>query len=118
LQIAVDDEHEVVELLAHRQRERAHALGLVHFAIAQERPDLAIGDRRQAAVFHVALKARLVDSHHGPETHGNGRELPEVGHQPGMRVRGKSVTRHFVAEVLELLFAQTALEEGTRVDAG
>ena len=41
LQVAVDDEDEVVEPLAHRHGERAHRLGLVHLAVAEERPDLA-----------------------------------------------------------------------------
>src|SRR5205823_8861236 len=38
LQIAVDDEDQVVETLASRQRNRAKRLGLVAFAVAQERP--------------------------------------------------------------------------------
>ena len=42
LQVAVDDEDQVVELLAHRHRDRAHRLGLVHLAVAEEAPDLAV----------------------------------------------------------------------------
>ena len=41
LEVAVDDEDEVVELLARGQRERPHGFRLVHFAIAQKGPDLA-----------------------------------------------------------------------------
>ena len=39
LQVAVDDEREVVEALARGQRERGDRLGLVHLAVAEERPD-------------------------------------------------------------------------------
>ena len=41
LQVAVDDEDQVVELLARRQRDRAERFGLVGLAVAEERPDLA-----------------------------------------------------------------------------
>ena len=70
------------------------------------------------AVFHVALKARLVDSHHGPEAHRHRRELPEVRHEPRMRIRRETIAARFLAEMLELVFAQAAFEEGARVDAG
>ena len=40
LQVAVDDEDQVVELLARREGERAERLGLVGLAVAEERPDL------------------------------------------------------------------------------
>jgi hypothetical protein len=39
LQVAVDDEGEVVQLFARGQGQRAHGFRLVHFAIAQEAPD-------------------------------------------------------------------------------
>ena len=67
------------------------ALGLVHLAVAEEGPDLAVGLRHHAAVFHVALKARLVDGHHRPQAHRHRRELPEVRHQPRMRIRRQAV---------------------------
>ena len=38
LQVAVDDEDQVVELLARGQRERAERLGLVALAVAEEAP--------------------------------------------------------------------------------
>ena len=64
LQVAVDHEHQVVELLAHRHGDRAQRLRLVHFAVAEERPDLAVRRRHDAAMLEIALKARLVDRHH------------------------------------------------------
>ena len=47
LQVAVDDEDQVVELLARGEREPGHRLGLVHLAVADERPHLrpaGVGD--------------------------------------------------------------------------
>ena len=43
LQVAVDDEDQVVELLARGERDGAERLGLVGLAVAEERPDLLIG---------------------------------------------------------------------------
>ena len=43
LQVAVDHPDEVVQLLAPGQRGRAHRLGLVHLAVAEEGPHLAAG---------------------------------------------------------------------------
>ena len=41
LQVAVDDEDQVVEALAAGERDRAERFGLVHLAVAHEGPDLA-----------------------------------------------------------------------------
>ena len=41
LQVAVDDEDQVVELLARREADGAERFGLVGLAVAEERPDLA-----------------------------------------------------------------------------
>src|SRR5882762_5823704 len=54
LQLAVDDENEVVEALAHRHGERAHRLRLVHLAVPEERPDFLVGWLHQPAVLQVA----------------------------------------------------------------
>ena len=119
LQIAVDDEDQVVEFLAGAQRERAHGFGLVHFAIAEERPDFARRDRDHAAIFEIAHEARLVDGIDGAEAHGDGGELPEIGHQPGMRIGGQARgVAQFVAEVAQVLFGEAAFQERARVDAG
>src|SRR5262249_28033706 len=45
LQVAVDYEDQIVEILAPGHPDRAHRLGLIHFAVAAEAPDLAaLGD--------------------------------------------------------------------------
>ena len=61
LQVAVDDEGQVVETLARRDVERAERLGLVGLAVAEERPDARARGVEQAAVLEVAVEAGLVD---------------------------------------------------------
>ena len=46
-------------------------------------------------------------------------KLPEIRHQPGVRIRGEArVLAQFVAEILQVLFGEPAFEERARVDAG
>ena len=118
LQVAVDDKNQVVELLARTERERTQGLGLVRLAVAHEGPNLARSLLDQAAVLQVAHEARLVNRVQRANPHRHCREPPEIFHQPGVRVRRQSrrVTQ-FVAEVLDLLFAQPTLEKGARVHA-
>ena len=52
LQVAVDDEDQVVELLARGQRDRAERFRLVALAVAEERPDV-----RAAGVLEAAIAA-------------------------------------------------------------
>ena len=53
LEIAVDDEDEVVELFARGEGDRAERLGLVHLPVAHERPDLALRGVEQPPVVQV-----------------------------------------------------------------
>ena len=118
LEVAVDDEGQVVEALAGRDRERAQRLGLVGLAVAQERPDAAARRVDEAAVLEVAVEPRLVDRVDRAEAHRDRRELPEVGHEPRVRVRRQAVLgRRLAPEVVELLLAEPALEERPGVDA-
>src|SRR5262249_4882159 len=112
LQIAVDDEDQVVELLARRERDRAERLGLVGLAVAEERPPLPLPRRDEAAILQVTHEARLVNRHDRPEAHRDRRILPEVRHQPRMRIgRQAAAVLQFAAEVLELLERDPAFEE-------
>src|ERR1019366_213104 len=117
LQIAVDDEDQIVELLAHRHGERTHRFRFIHLAIATEGPDLAVRWRHQAAILQIADEAGLVDRHHRSQTHRHRRELPEVRHQPRMRIGRESVAADFLAKAAQLLLAQAPLEIGAPVDA-
>ena len=86
LQVAVDHEDQVVQLLAASQGDRAEGFRLVALAVAEEAPDLLLASGDKAAVLQVLHKARLVDRLDRAQTHGHGGELPEVGHQPRVRV--------------------------------
>src|SRR5207244_1962872 len=118
LQIAVDDEDEVVELFSSGQRDGTQRLRLVGLAVAEKCPDLRVRLRLQSAVLEIAHEPRLVDGHQWTEAHRHGGILPEVWHQPGMRVRGEPAARlHLAAEVLEMGFVDASFEISARVDA-
>jgi hypothetical protein len=71
-----------------------------------------------APSFEVPVEARLVDRHDRAEAHRDGRELPEIRHQPRMRVRRQAAARcQFPAEVGQLFDRQSPFEERARVDA-
>lgn len=118
LQVAVDDEDQVVEFLAAGQGDRAEGFRLVALAVAHEAPDLLLAGGDEAAAFQVLHEACLVDRLDRAKAHGYGGELPEVRHQPGVRIGGQAVAVHFLAEVLQLFLADAAFEEGAGVDAG
>ena len=91
LQVAVDDEGQVVEALAGRDVERAERLGLVGLAVAEERPDARLRRVEQAAVLEVAVEAGLVDRADRAEAHRDRRVLPEVRHQARVRVGAQAL---------------------------
>ncbi len=109
--------HQVVQLLAGRDGDRAFGFRLIHLAVAQEGVNGLLRGVFQAAVFQVFQELRLVDRADWAQTHGYGRELPEFRHQFRVRVRGQAFAVHFLTEVVHLLFSQTTFQEGTRVDA-
>src|SRR4029079_18076419 len=86
LQIAVNDEREVVEALARRDVERSECLGLIALAIAEETPHALIARVLDAAVVEIAVEARLVDRGERAEAHRHGREFPKLRHQARMRI--------------------------------
>ena len=72
LEVAVDDEDEVVELLTRGQGDRAERLGLVHLPVAHERPHLAPRGVEQPPVVQVLHEPGLVDGHDRAEPHRHG----------------------------------------------
>src|SRR5699024_1597224 len=86
LQVAVDDEDEVVEIFAGGHADGTHGLGFVHFAVATEYPYLPVAGVCNAPGMQILEKPRLVDGHERTQPHGNGRELPEIGHEVGVRI--------------------------------
>ncbi len=64
-------------------------------------------------VFH---EAGLIDTHDRAETHGHRRKLPEVGHQPRMRIRREAVTVDLLPKLAHLLFGDAALQKSACID--
>ncbi|SIM16654.1 Uncharacterised protein [Mycobacteroides abscessus subsp. abscessus] len=120
LEVAVDDEGEVVQLVVGRQLQGAARLGLVHFAVAEEGPDVLLGGVLDPAVVQVLVELRLVDRVERAQTHGHGGELPEVLLAPGVRVGGHLVAGLglLLPEGVQVLLGQSALEVGAGVVAG
>ena len=118
LEVAVHHPGQIVELLARGQGDRAQGLGLVDLAIADEAPDVAVRGLRQATVLQIAHEARLVDAHNRAEPHGNGRELPEIRHQPRVRVGRQALAIHLAAKVIQLFLGQASFQKGAGVDPG
>ncbi|MNS31962.1 hypothetical protein D3C72_640320 [compost metagenome] len=118
LQVAVDDEDQVVELFTRGQGDGAQRFGFVHFAVAAEHPDLAVAGVGDAAGVQVLQEAGLVDGHQRAQAHRHRRELPEIRHQLRVRVRRQALAVHFLAEVVQLFFGQAAFKVGAAVHAG
>ena len=117
LQVAVDDEDEVVEALPRGEGDGAHRLRLVHLAVSHEGPDLASLGVEQPAVVQVLHEAGLVDGHDRTESHRDGRELPEVRHQPRMGVGGEALAIDFPAEAVKAVLGNAPFKIGARVDS-
>ncbi len=100
LEVAVDDPGEVVKFFAGGKRDAAEGLGFVGLAIAEEGPDALARNVLDTTVGEVAVKAGVVDRHDRAEAHGDRGELPEVGHEPRVRVGAEAATfAEFAAEV-------------------
>jgi hypothetical protein len=63
-------------------------------------------------------EARLVDRLDRAESHRHRRELPEIRHEPRVRIRRDALAVDFLAEHVELRFREPPLEERARIDAG
>ena len=96
LQVAVDDEDQVVESFARSDRQARERLGLVHLAVADEGPHLAArACSASPRCSQVAQEARLVDREQRAESHRARRELPELRHQPRMGIRAAAPCLRF-----------------------
>ena len=117
LQVAVDDEDQVVELLPRRDREARLRLRLVHLAVADERPDLGSAGVGEVVVQQIPVDAGLGHGVDRTEAHGHRGKLPEGGHPARVRIRAQPSTIGLTPERVEILLAEPALEERTGVDA-
>ncbi len=118
LEVAVDDEEEVVESLARSERERAERLGLVALAVAHEAPDARVAGVVEAAVLEVPVEAGVVHGVDRAEAHRHRRVLPEVGHQARVGVRRQAAAADLATEVVEVVLAEPPFEVRAGVDAG
>ena len=119
LQVAVDHEGQVVQTVVGGQLQQTARLGLVHLAVTEERPDVLVGGVLDAAVAQVAVELGLVDRVHRADAHRDRGELPELRHQPRVRVRRQPVRRLrlLLPEPVQVLLAQPTLEVGPGVHA-
>ena len=119
LQVAVDHEGEIVQALQRRDVSQAAALGLVGLTVAEERPHVLVRGVLDAPVVQVMVEPGLVDRVHRAQAHRHRGELPEVRHQPRVRVGRQSAAGVAVLlpEAVELVGGQPALEERAGVDA-
>src|SRR5690348_4038037 len=93
LQIAVDDEDQIVELFAGSESYGPQRFRLIGFAIADESPNLAVRSFFQPAILEITTESRLVDGHDRTQSHRHRGKFPEIGHEPGMRIGGKAAAR-------------------------
>jgi hypothetical protein len=80
------------------QGDRAERFRLVAFAVAEEAQTLRSVSARPRS-FQVAIEARLVDRHDRAQAHRHGGELPEVRHQPRVRIGRQPAALDLLAEV-------------------
>src|SRR4051812_6029824 len=94
-------------------------LGLDVRSVNMEGPHTVVGRVLDPALGEISVEARLVDRGQRPEAHRDRGELPEVGHEARMRVRAQAAAGlDFLPKMVELVLAESALEERTGVNAG
>src|SRR5689334_2138616 len=86
LQIAVNDEDEIVELLTCSHCECAKRFRFVGLTVAQKSPDFSRRLLDQLTVFEIAHQSRLVYGVDRPDPHRDRRKTPKIRHEPRMRV--------------------------------
>ncbi len=103
-----------------RPLEGATALHLIHFTVAQERPDAAVRYVLDAAVGEVPVGLGLPDGVQRPDAHRDGGEFPEVGHEVRVRVGGQTTARVglLLTESVQTILADAPLKECAGVHAG
>ncbi len=69
-------------------------------------------------VVHVFHEARLVNRLQRAEAHRHGRELPEIRHQPGVRIGRQAFAVDVLAETVELIFVQATEQKRAGIDTG
>ena len=117
LQVTVDDKMQVAQLLPACQRDGAEGFGFIALTVAHETPDIAVAVLDQATALLVLHDVGLVDRLDGAQAHGDRRELPVVGHQPGVGIGRQAAPVHLPAKLVQLRLLQPALQERAGVHA-
>ncbi len=106
LQVAVDDERQVIQALICCHLKRAASLRLIHLAVAQECPDVLVAGVLDTAILKVFVERSLINRVDGADAHGHSREFPEVPHLVRMRIARQtpalSRTAVLLAEAIEI----------------
>ena len=120
LQVAVDDEGQVVQAFERGDVGQAATFRLVGLTIAEEGPHMLVRGVLDATVMQVVVEPGLINRVHRTQTHRHRGELPEVGHQPRVRVGRQPAAGVGVllTEAVHPVRRQPALQEGAGVDAG
>jgi len=117
LEVAVDDEDQVVQAFPRRQGQPGLRFGLVHLAVAQERPHALVRRVLDPPVVEVPVEPGLVDRVEGGQAHRHAGVLPELRHQAGVRVAGETGEQGLLPEPVELVLLEPAFEVGPGVHA-
>jgi len=78
------------EFFARGQRDGTERLGLVHFTVAEERPNFSAGRLLQLTVLQVFNEARMIDRLDRSQPHRNCGKLPKLRHEPRVRIRAQA----------------------------
>ena len=71
-----------------------------------------------SAILEVTQEARLVNGVNRAYSHGHRRKLPEIRHQPGMRVRRQTrLVAQLMTEILQVIFGQPPFEKRAGIEA-
>src|SRR5262249_23669418 len=117
--IAVDHPYQIVQVFAGGQSQRTKSLGFIGFAVPHKSPDAWLVTIGQSACLEITIKAGLVNRQQGSQSHRDGRKLPKIRHEIGMRVRREAgMLSEFLPEILQMLFIQASFDEGPGIDAG
>jgi hypothetical protein len=86
LEVAVDDEGQIVEPFARGKRKASDRFRLVHLAIAEDAPHMSRLGVGETTMLEIAEKTSLIDRGDWPDAHRARWRLPEIRHEPGMGI--------------------------------
>ena len=117
LQIAVDDNHQIIEPFTGGDVDGAQHLRLIGLTVADKAPDPRVIGGQQSAMLQVLGEPRDIDRHGHGQAHGCVGDLPEFGHGSRMRVGGQTpALSQLTPEITQLLLGQPTFQIGPRVD--